>query len=649
MELKLVFILIRRWLWLLIIGAVAGLGVGYLYNEYQIPVYRATAKVMIMGPLDELANDSSSRRTSMDELVNTYTQLLLTSPILSSVSEQIGVPLSTGQIKVQQVAITPIFQIQVEASDPEKAAMAANGLVASLINQNEKLLADRFGNSSSGLQAQIQEIEGSIERVQDEIAGISQVNFEKRKVEIENQIKVLETEIINLKREVLNLTAEFYAETQPVATQTIEGTAAATTEGAEIEENAGTNPNLATTLTAEQQAILVEKESQMAWREELLAKYRDLYFDLTTRGDASTIQNLQSSSDLVQLNTQLNLYQEMYTQLLSDYETSQISSLNNTPNIVQIEEARIPRNPISPILATNLTIFGSLGLLTVMIIAFFIEYLDDSLKSGEAVSAILRTPVIGYIARTPEINHTTSLYVSDSPRSPFAESLRSLRANLEFTTVDNLIKTLLVTSALPSDGKTTISANLAEVIAQAGQRVIIIDSDLRKPNLHRFYQLPNNVGLTSVLLGHIEIEEALQSTKDSNVRVLTSGPLPPNPTELLGTESMSRILTKLTSMADIIVTDGPPFVVSDPSVLANKVDGVLVVVRSGQTEAGAVKAMAEQLNRAKAKVIGAVLNDVSSRSYYGYGYYNNSYPYLNPKKKFKSRWPFAKKLETIVK
>ncbi|WP_213422560.1 CpsD/CapB family tyrosine-protein kinase [Bhargavaea massiliensis] len=216
------------------------------------------------------------------------------------------------------------------------------------------------------------------------------------------------------------------------------------------------------------------------------------------------------------------------------------------------------------------------------------------------------------------------LVVSANPRSVVSEQFRTLRSNITFSAVDKELKTILVTSALPGDGKSTVSANLATLFAQDGKRVLFIDADMRKPTVQYTFSLTNAAGLSSVLTQQRLAGEVIRESEISpNLHILTSGPIPPNPAELLGSRSMTVLMNEMAQQYDLIVFDAPPVLsVTDAQILANKVDGTLLVVNTGVTEKDNVDKAKELLGKAQARILGAVMNNFKlDNDHYYYQYY----------------------------
>jgi non-specific protein-tyrosine kinase len=205
------------------------------------------------------------------------------------------------------------------------------------------------------------------------------------------------------------------------------------------------------------------------------------------------------------------------------------------------------------------------------------------------------------------------------PRSPAAEAYRTLRTNIQFSSLDRPLHTLLATSTAPDEGKSTTLANLAVTIAQAEQRVILVDCDLRRPSLHTLFGLSNDVGLTTMILAHDDAPPPLQETGVPGLSLLASGPLPPRPADILGSRRMEAVIQRLRGMADMVLFDTPPVIaVTDAAVLATRVDGVLLVIEAGRTRRDRARRAREILEKVKANIIGVVLNGARFDGEYGY-------------------------------
>ena len=220
----------------------------------------------------------------------------------------------------------------------------------------------------------------------------------------------------------------------------------------------------------------------------------------------------------------------------------------------------------------------------------------------------------------------SELITLSDPKSPVSEAFRTIRTNIMFSSLDAPLKKLLITSPSPNDGKSTIAANLAIVLAQAGKKVLVIDLDLRKPTVHKKFGVENIKGFTNFLLGDAKLEDIVKTVAGiPNLYILTSGPLPPNPAELLGSQKMKKILEQLKDEYDVVVIDSPPVIpVTDAALLASIVDGVVLVLSQGQTRIDMAQKAVEQLKNVGARILGTVLNNVNTNggSYYYYYYYH---------------------------
>jgi succinoglycan biosynthesis transport protein ExoP len=287
-----------------------------------------------------------------------------------------------------------------------------------------------------------------------------------------------------------------------------------------------------------------------------------------------------------------------------------------------VEPALTPTVPITPRTKANVVLGCLLGLLMGIGLAFLREHLDTSIKDPESLERAAGVPVVGSI---PVFKvQKEPLPVAHRPRSVEAESFRKLRTNFAFLGVDQQSLCCLVTSPSAGEGKSTVTANLALALAHAGQRVIVVEADLRKPMLHELFPVRQRTGLTTVLMDHTEPEDALQPFGTESIAILASGQLPPNPSELLGSRRMADLISALRKQADIVLLDCPPLLpVTDPMALAQFADGVLLVARAGKTTSNQIRAARITCDKAGASLFGAVLNatrvaHADQPSYYGY-------------------------------
>lgn len=227
--------------------------------------------------------------------------------------------------------------------------------------------------------------------------------------------------------------------------------------------------------------------------------------------------------------------------------------------------------------------------------------------------------------RKEQRTNPVSLITLVDPSSPVSEQYRTIRTNIQFaSSIDHKLQTIVVTSSGPSEGKSTTSANLAVVFAKSGQKVLLVDADMRKPTVFKTFQLTNEIGLSTVLSTSTKVDQAAQKTSIENLSVLTSGPKPPNPSELLGSMRMDQVIQEARNLYDIIIFDMPPIVaVTDAQIMASKVDGTLLVVRENVTKKEAVTKAKELLHLVNARVLGVVYNGAEQSKDQGYYYYSS--------------------------
>ncbi len=340
-----------------------------------------------------------------------------------------------------------------------------------------------------------------------------------------------------------------------------------------------------------------------------------------TRGEITDTQSeiAQLSSLSTPTPTQeatLETLQGRLATLLSTYATLLSSATNNGANSVSVVQPAVtPGSPVSPHPLLTALLAAMVALLVVAGIASVKEVLNDTIADSDQVLETIGLATIGTIIRMKGGNEGPSMLATrGSPRSPAAEAYRTLRANVEFASLDRPIKTLLVTSALPTEGKTVTAANLAVVFAQEGRRVLLVDADLRQPGAHAIFALPNMHGLTTLIgSDDAQLETVVQATEQENLYLLSAGPLMPNPAEVLRSKRMQSVLTLLSADFDLLIFDSPSLeIVADSAVLSSLLDGTLLVVDAARSRRAPVRRAAETLAKARANMLGVVLNRLPS-------------------------------------
>ena len=328
---------------------------------------------------------------------------------------------------------------------------------------------------------------------------------------------------------------------------------------------------------------------------------------------------------------------KMYSLISSRQKEIDITGPMRTNNVRVLERAIVPGAPIRPKPIQNLMLGLLLGLGTGVALAFAIEALDNTLKTQADVEQFLGVPVLGLVpvigtAQEPSEAVSDDLRQRDlgvflDPKSVAAECCRSIRTNILFMSPDRPIRTMVITSPSPQEGKTTTAINLGVTMAEAGGRVLLVDTDMRRPRLHRSFGVGNQAGISTVIVGKIALEDAIKHTDVPNLDVLTCGPVPPNPSELLHTDRFAAVLADCAKLYDRVILDSPPTsAVTDPAVLGNLVDGVILIIKAGETTRDSAIHARRQLMSAKARVVGVVVNAIDfSNPAYGYEYYYRNY------------------------
>ena len=370
----------------------------------------------------------------------------------------------------------------------------------------------------------------------------------------------------------------------------------------------------------ERLAILQIKEAELAEAEKRAAQ-------MAAEG-LEPIEVVRDPNDYVtraQLELAQSQYQSTRSSLFYNLQQIKLTEVQSATTISQIDKAMANPEPIQPQPFKSAGLAAIVGLMVAAGIVFLIAFLQDEIRDPEEFARRWGVPVVGVITHYP--SNQDKLITVAKPRMSVSEAFRSLRTNLQFSGIDTPLKSVLVTSPSPSEGKSSVVANLATVIAQSEKEVVLVDGDLRRPTLHKVFKLSNRIGLSDYFIREPEkMSGVVKKTKVNGLNIISSGSLPPNPSELLGSTKMHDVLGLLEKHFDMVLLDSPPLLaVTDALILAKSVDGVLLVVDPKKTKRGAIRQAIEQLQRLDARLLGVILNNIKiKRSSY---YYNRDYYY----------------------
>ncbi|GAA0176809.1 hypothetical protein SH2C18_01600 [Clostridium sediminicola] len=300
-------------------------------------------------------------------------------------------------------------------------------------------------------------------------------------------------------------------------------------------------------------------------------------------------------------------------------------------SIEVFQNPKVPKKPVKPNKEMNTILGFIIGVAISLATTLIMELLDNTIKSKDEVERYTELSVMGIIPKYLGIlNRKSLIVVRNKPNSIVAEAFRTLRTNIIYSSIDQEINTILITSAGPSEGKTSVVSNFAYTIANSEKKVLVIDCDLRKPNIHKQFRVSNSIGLSDILAGQVNIEDAIHEC-EKNLYVLTSGKIPPNPSEILSSRKMKEFIDKIKGDFQYVIFDTPPIIaVTDAQALANKVDGVIIVVAAKETEKDALIRANELLVKVRANILGIVMNKIEFNRGKNYGYkYQSYYSYGN--------------------
>jgi polysaccharide biosynthesis transport protein len=671
-DFKRLFTLLQNWAWFLILVAVLGTVSAFAYSRLQTPVYEATTNILVTRNLQQTVGDFS-QTLSLSELVQTYVRRLSLDEFLEIVSQHLGYKVEADNVNVSALTNTQVIQLQVQDVDPARAARIADTMVVVLGAQNETLVAGRYTEAEQSLDLQIKDIEARIATLQAKLdqatAGARTEQITQAQSKIDATVSAIQVTTIALERLDKLSWPEAQALLQDKKTQLPQQQAVLAQQIAEnknlqsklaSDSQAQTDPNYAATLKAQIAAmdakietthrlvdeiqseiefftpldteqgyisIRVEKENLLKTQQSLLTAYQNVYSNLMSTADVGTTTN-----EINNLKQDLELYKSVYLNLLGNREDVKKQKLQNLPTIEQISPALTAKDPVKPRTLLNTILGGLAGLILALTFVILRDMLDDTIKSRDEVEKLLGTKVIGYIADIKDNRDGEGIYVERAPHSSVAEAFRALRTNLEFSSKEKPLKTLIVISGAPAEGKTTIAINLAAILAHSGKKVILVDADLRRPRVHQNIGIPNASGLSDLInadQGASLSAYVQKPEKSPDLDILPSGSIPSNPTDLLGSGKMQNILHTLSDSYDYVVIDCPVMLVADTQVLLGMVDGALLVLVPGKTSHEVVRAVKEQVQHTGVRLLGVVFNRLSHSRQTGQAGFPSNYYFSN--------------------
>jgi polysaccharide biosynthesis transport protein len=585
----------KRWWWIIALGLVLGALAGYLYSSNQQPVYQASAKVMFIQ--QQMNMESGLSYLNDKNMARTLSELILARPVASEAANRIGYSFNRNRMIAQQVGETNVIEIRITDADPENSAEIVNAVVAVFIEQQSELRSSLYASSQESMSAQIDQIRDQMDALQSEsIQEVRQMHAQ--------QVRNLERTLADLRLEVNTLQNDL------VMLQ-FSGTPVAG-----YDENRRWTRVLPTP-TIEQRIEIADKTNRLRQAQNLISLYERVYVDLSVSQDSP--QAVGSLPDEAAIT--LAQYQEIYKNLLQNYEAIRLASLQSTPDLVLVETATPPEQPIFPNPPLFTAIGGLLGLLLGMGVAYGLVSFDDIFRTADEVRALVPVPVLAYVKNLrsgrgpagsalppPQPVSTDNLYSQPSARHISSnDGLRFLRANLEVIHSEDPIHSLLVASPADPTTAAMLAVQLARMYAQGGRRVLLIESDLRSPKLAQLMGLNGQLGLGEVLTGGATIQEVTTQVDDDCLSVITAGQLQNTPADLLDRSSFRQVLDTLDLDVGMVIITAPPFAFAEASAVASTVDGVLIAIELDRTRASTTLASLDQLALVRARVVGTVL------------------------------------------
>ncbi|MGH2721256.1 MAG: polysaccharide biosynthesis tyrosine autokinase [Actinomycetota bacterium] len=633
MELREYLQILRRRRWIVVGTLVAVLAGALVATLRMTPIYEATARVEVQSAPSSSSESAQLIESMVDPTRRLATQVELVKGegVLARAAETLRLPSIEPlreRLEVDLVANTQIVEIAVRHERPDEARDWANAVA-------DAYIVDRRERSVERTTLAIGPLDRAINTLQEKIGQV-----DKALQDLNASIAKAQADKATLSQELTSVQEALEAQRQPppadptllarveAVNRRMTELDAAIAQKSQAEQPTGPEEaekdRLSRELNDLQKAVL-EQRTVPPQDPALVQRTEELKAQITGLDAQAATAQSQLSGPTSERNTALTQLTALQVQRQSLPDPD---ALRQSGGAV-IRAAETPEGPASPKMLLNLALALVLGSMLGVGLAFLAENLDDRVRTQEEVEERVGAPVLGHVPYVEEWGESPEplLATVHEPTSGAAEAYRTLRTNLRFLSLERPLQTVLVTSTLSEEGKSTTAANLAVALAEGGMNTVLVSADLRRPTTHRFFDLTDAGGIVAVLDGAATAEEALVPTNVPNLRVLTAGGRPPNPTEILSSSRFGELLESLASVADIVLIDAPPVLgLADASALASKVDGVLFVVDMSQVPRRSLSHAAEQVRKAGGRVLGTVMNSVEAGEG-GYGYYYQNYYY----------------------
>ena len=658
-------------------------GLDYYQTQYKIIESRAVAREVIkrlnLGTNEEFAPKPKESfindiKRSVAEGVDYFTSLFTTEKKPAAVGgEEVDSPLVSAfisRIQVSPIRNSRLVDIGFEAKNPQLAAQISNTLAKSYIDLNleTKLMATQ--DAMNWLDTRIGEERKKVEQAEQALLRYKEqhniiTDFSKDQESITGQkLAALNTQVVEAEtRYQQAVTLQKTPELLDSIPEVLQNDLVRQIKAMEVELHKRQSELSKKYGANHPQIVAIQNEMATLEKrkaEEVVRVVNSLYNNFAVaqarefslkqslnRQKGESLQLNQKAIDYTVLKREAESTQQMYDLVIKRFKETAMTENIRTGNIRIVDAAEVPRIPVKPKKTQNMLLGLIVGLSLGIGLAFFLEYLDNTIKIPQDIKDRLKIPYLGPVpvfAAPVESgnqvnlawNPEADLVTISAPKSTASESYRGIRTSLLFTAAEASPHMIMVTSAAPSEGKTITSANIAVTMAQAGNKVLVIDCDLRRPKMHRIFNVARDRGVSNVLAGNCQLDEVILKTSIPGIDVIPSGPVPPNPSEMLGSKQMTQLLESVRGLYDRIIIDSPPVTaVTDAVILSRMVDGTILVVRAAETHGEIVKNGLQLLQSAQGRILGAVLNGVNMGrdSYYYYQYYYYYYGEDGEKKK----------------